>query len=88
MLGPALTAGMEEPFTTSRIRVDSFRLIGLVDVAQATGEPKGLFVVGSALRTRDDVFDLEPGENEPLRGESVSATVAHLRTDALPDGAR
>lgn len=84
---PFLAAGMEKSDAASGQRIAPVSLRSLVAVAQAAGQPQIVFIVVSAARLRDNVFDFEFTKNIALTAQAIAASVSGLLSQTLANGA-
>src|SRR5438128_8418649 len=72
---PFLPAWVEESHSATGNRIISMRLCAFETIARTVGEPEILFRICAAARGRDEMLDFQFPWQQPLRGETVAATI-------------
>src|SRR5437867_852005 len=82
MLEPVLEAGVEKRHCLAGFGIGAGRSVALVTVANRATQPQVSFLVAAAFRDGDDVFDFQPGHDQVLRAEAITATILGRRAHA------
>ena len=86
MTPPSLAARMKQTHPPSTQWVSPPHLCSLETVAHAAGQPKVRFVITSATRFGNDVFDFQQPKHVALRALTIAATVASRCANTTPNG--